>query len=74
MKKLTLGEKQKTADAITPISELHTPGERVRLMEVCGTHTASILEKGLRQLLPSGNRISQWSWMSCVCNGPSVYG
>ena len=43
LKKLTLQENTKTADALLRrISELHTPGERVRLMEVCGTHTVSI--------------------------------
>ncbi|MBK7921770.1 MAG: hydrogenase formation protein HypD [Veillonella sp.] len=55
MKKLTLQEKQLTAEAlIHKIKELHTPGETVRLMEVCGTHTVSIFREGLRQLLPEG--------------------
>ena len=55
MKKLTLQEKQNTADALLKrINALHEPGETVRLMEVCGTHTVSIFREGLRQLLPSG--------------------
>ncbi|MDU4873429.1 MAG: hydrogenase formation protein HypD, partial [Veillonella parvula] len=55
MKKLTLQEKQHTADALLRrINALHKPGETVRLMEVCGTHTVSIFREGLRQLLPSG--------------------
>ena len=73
MKKLTLQEKQKTADALLHrISELHTPGERVRLMEVCGTHTVSIFREGLRQLLPSG--IELVSGPGCpVCVTDQVY-
>ena len=73
MKKLTLQEKQKTADALLRrISELHTPGERVRLMEVCGTHTVSIFREGLRQLLPSG--IELVSGPGCpVCVTDQVY-
>ena len=40
MKKLTLQEKQNSADALLKrINALHKPGETVRLMEVCGTHT-----------------------------------
>ncbi|WP_251424230.1 hydrogenase formation protein HypD [Veillonella agrestimuris] len=55
MKKLTLQEKQHTADALLQrIREIHKPGETVRLMEVCGTHTVSIFREGLRQLLPEG--------------------
>ena len=55
MKKLTLQEKQNTADALlNRINALHEPGEIVRLMEVCGTHTVAIFREGLRQLLPSG--------------------
>ena len=55
MKKLTLQEKQNSADALLKrINALHKPGETVRLMEVCGTHTVSIFREGLRQLLPSG--------------------
>ena len=63
MKKLTLQEKQKTADALLRrISELHTPGERVRLMEVCGTHTVSIFREGVTTIIAIGNRkFSQWS-------------
>ena len=73
MKKLTLQEKQKTADALLRrISELHTPGERVRLMEVCGTHTVSIFRAGLRQMLPEN--VELVSGPGCpVCVTPDDY-
>ena len=46
--------------------------ERVRLMEVCGTHTVSIFREGLRQLLPSG--IELVSGPGCpVCVTDQVY-
>ena len=52
MKKLTLQEKQNTADALLKrINALHKPGEVVRLMEVCGTHTAAISKTGIRKML-----------------------
>ena len=55
MKTLTSQEKRKTAKALLQrIEELHEPGQTVRLMEVCGTHTVSIFREGLRQLLPEG--------------------
>ena len=55
LEELTLQEKQHTADTLLRrINALHKPGETVRLMEVCGTHTVSIFREGLRQLLPSG--------------------
>ena len=53
MKKLTLKETSIAADAlIRKIKRLCVPGERVRLMEVCGTHTVAIFREGIRSLLP----------------------
>jgi len=55
LKTLTSQEKRKTAKALLErIEALHQPGEQIRLMEVCGTHTVSIFREGLRQLLPEG--------------------
>lgn len=55
MNKLTLQEKSQTAKALLDdIRALHTPGETVRFMEVCGTHTVAIFREGLRQVLPEG--------------------
>ena len=55
MNKLTLKSKKLTAEAlIRKINTLHTPGEEIRLMEVCGTHTVAIFREGVRQLLPKG--------------------
>lgn len=34
-----------------------TEGRKIRLMEVCGTHTVSIFRSGLRSLLPSSIRL-----------------
>ena len=42
------------------------PGQQMRFMEVCGTHTVSIFQSGLRSLLPSG--ITHLSGPGCpVC-------
>lgn len=73
MKKLTLQEKKHTADALLKrINALHKPGEVVRLMEVCGTHTVSIFREGLRQLLPEG--IELVSGPGCpVCVTDQIY-
>lgn len=55
MNKLTSKSKKLTADALLrKIKSLHAPGEQIRLMEVCGTHTVSIFREGLRQVLPEG--------------------
>ncbi len=55
MKKLTSKEKSLAAKAlIERIENAHTPGETVRFMEVCGTHTVAIFREGIRQLLPKG--------------------
>lgn len=55
MKKLTSQEKAQSSKAlIKRICELHKPGEKVRFMEVCGTHTVAIFREGLRQVLPEG--------------------
>ncbi len=55
MNKLTLQEKSQTAKALLDdIRASHTPGETVRFMEVCGTHTVAIFREGLRQVLPEG--------------------
>lgn len=52
---LTSEKKSKTAKVLLDrIKNLHTPGETVRFMEVCGTHTVAIFREGLRQLLPEG--------------------
>ena len=54
------------------INELHSPGQVVRLMEVCGTHTVAIFREGLRQLLPEG--IELVSGPGCpVCVTDQVY-
>ncbi len=55
MKKLTLENKLQAAKALLEdIKSLHTPGETVRIMEVCGTHTVAIFREGIRQMLPEG--------------------
>lgn len=55
MKKLTSKEKSTVAKTlIERIKQLHKPGEKVRFMEVCGTHTVAIFREGIRQLLPDG--------------------
>ena len=55
MNKITLEEKSQIAkELLAEIKALHTPGETVRLMEVCGTHTVAIFREGLRQVLPDG--------------------
>lgn len=55
MNKITLEEKSQIAkELLAEIKALHTPGETVRLMEVCGTHTVAIFREGLRQVLPEG--------------------
>lgn len=47
-------------------------GRPLRLMEVCGTHTASLYRTGLKQLLPSS--IQLLSGPGCpVCVTPSAY-
>lgn len=47
MKKITLQEKTQVAnELLEEIKALHTPGEQVRFMEVCGTHTVAISAKG----------------------------
>lgn len=73
MKKLTLQEKQQTAEALLHrIKALHTEGENIRLMEVCGTHTVAIFREGLRQVLPKG--IELVSGPGCpVCVTDQVY-
>jgi hydrogenase expression/formation protein HypD len=43
-------DKEKTASLLTQMQEL-VPGE-IRLMEVCGTHTMSIAEAGIKSMLP----------------------
>ena len=43
-------DKEKTASLLREIREL-VPGE-IRLMEVCGTHTMSIAEAGIKSMLP----------------------
>ena len=43
-------DKEKTASLLSEIREL-VPGE-IRLMEVCGTHTMSIAEAGIKSMLP----------------------
>mgnify|MGYP002869099620 CR=1 FL=1 len=48
------------------------PGQPLRLMEVCGTHTAALYRTGLRQLLPE--RITLLSGPGCpVCVTPTAY-
>ena len=43
------------------------PGQRVRLMEVCGTHTMAIAKAGLKRLLPEGvERVSGPGCPVCV--------
>lgn len=47
-------------------------GRHLRLMEVCGTHTAALYRSGLRQLLPT--EIELLSGPGCpVCVTPSAY-
>ena len=45
-----LWDKEKTASLLREMQEL-VPGE-IRLMEVCGTHTMSIAEAGIKSMLP----------------------
>ena len=42
----------RSAEIIERINAL--PPQRVRLMEVCGTHTMAIARAGLKRLLPEG--------------------
>ncbi len=58
-------------DAIA--SKLHElPSDKVRIMEVCGTHTVSIFRSGLRTLLPEGMVLL--SGPGCpVCVTPTGY-
>ena len=47
-------------------------GPEIRIMEVCGTHTAAIMQGGLRSLLPKG--ITLISGPGCpVCVTPGAY-
>ena len=73
MKKITLQEKTQVAnELLQEIKALHTPGESVRFMEVCGTHTVAIFREGIRQLLPEG--IELVSGPGCpVCVTDQVY-
>lgn len=73
MKKITLQEKTQVAnELLEEIKALHTPGEQVRFMEVCGTHTVAIFREGIRQLLPDG--IELVSGPGCpVCVTDQVY-
>jgi hydrogenase expression/formation protein HypD len=49
-----------------------TDKREMRLMEVCGTHTAAIFKSGLRSLLPTGIKLV--SGPGCpVCVTPSAY-
>ena len=43
-------DKEKTASLLRDMREI-VPGE-IRLMEVCGTHTMSIAEAGIKSMLP----------------------
>ena len=42
----------RSAEILERINAL--PPQRVRLMEVCGTHTMAIARAGLKRLLPEG--------------------
>ncbi len=50
----------------------HWSGPEIRIMEVCGTHTAAIMQGGIRSLLPKG--ITLISGPGCpVCITPAAY-
>lgn len=73
MNKLTIDDKAQVAkELLKEIRDLHTKGESLRFMEVCGTHTVAIFREGLRSLLPDG--IELVSGPGCpVCVTDQVY-
>jgi len=73
LKTLTSQEKANTAKALLArIRELYTPGEHLRFMEVCGTHTVAIFREGIRQVLPP--EIELVSGPGCpVCVTDQIY-
>ncbi len=40
--------------------------EPLKIMEVCGGHTHTIMKYGLKQLLPTQYRLYTWARLSCV--------
>ena len=46
------GTQQQAAEIVAQMRR-HLDGRRVRIMEVCGTHTVAIFRAGLRQILPA---------------------
>ena len=60
-------KKKKTAREIIE----NYDGPKVRIMEVCGTHTHEIFRLGIRKLLPG--RIDFRPWMSGMCNSGQLY-
>ena len=48
-------------------------GPKVRIMEVCGTHTHEIFRLGIRKLLPEAGGIDLGHWMSGLCNTGQFY-
>ena len=41
-------------------------GKKLRIMEVCGTHTHEIFRLGIRKLLPESVELISGTWLSCV--------
>ena len=56
-------------DAIKIIKEYK--GKKLRIMEVCGTHTHEIFKQGVRQLLSED--IDLISGPGCMCNSGGLY-
>ena len=69
---MTNAEVKKTADFFTKEIASLAGSKRIRIMEVCGTHTVAIFKAGIRQLLPE--TVELVSGPGCpVCVTPNEY-
>ena len=64
-----MSEKKKTAKEIIETYN----GPKVRIMEVCGTHTHEIFRLGIRKLLPPQVELISRTGLSCMCNTGRIY-
>ena len=62
-------EKKKTAREIIE----NYDGPKVRIMEVCGTHTHEIFRLGIRKLTATSGRIDLGTGLSCLCDTGRIY-
>ena len=48
-------------------------GRELKIMEVCGTHTASIFKNGIRSLISPKIRLISRAGMSCMRDADCIY-